>query len=259
MSLIGNEEGIEHGTLRGHRQHTRRKVPATEACGCPQAKRDDEAAKSRAQQSSQPRAAGQHKWNGGQFAVGTSRPEANTAVREACTTDGCGQQSVGPFPKQRGWVRVHVAGSTEPARDSASPPSATSPTVTAAHPCSRKAVQHYGRVRGQQLPGRPRRRVLGVADLPGGFCRGLQHAGGQFRKAAGPGQVPGGWCRVPAGAAARPAAPPARPRSAKALRALPVDYRTGLVRRRALDLYEAIPAQHHHERAVRELWDALAA
>ena len=43
-----------------------------------------------------------------------------------------------------------------------------------------------------------------------------------------------------------------------ALTALPSDYRTGLVRRRALDLYEAI-AQHHHERAVRDLRDALAA
>lgn len=118
MSLIGQEEGIEHGTLRGHRQHTRRKVPATEACGCLQAKRDDEQAKSQARQAGHsPRAAGQHKWNGGQFTAGTSRPEANTAVREACTTDGCGQQSVGRFPKQRGWVRVHVAGSTEPARD----------------------------------------------------------------------------------------------------------------------------------------------
>ncbi|MGW7386357.1 hypothetical protein [Streptomyces sp. NPDC054794] len=36
-------------------------------------------------------------------------------------------------------------------------------------------------------------------------------------------------------------------------------YRTGLVRRRALDLHEAIPAQHHHERALRELRDVLAA
>ncbi|WP_245226583.1 hypothetical protein [Streptomyces smyrnaeus] len=39
---------------------------------------------------------------------------------------------------------------------------------------------------------------------------------------------------------------------------LPVDYRTGLVRRRALDLYEAIPAQHHRERAVQELRDVVA-
>ncbi|MER7967628.1 hypothetical protein ABTX35_01180 [Streptomyces sp. NPDC096080] len=47
-------------------------------------------------------------------------------------------------------------------------------------------------------------------------------------------------------------------RTVAALTALPADFRTGLVRRRALDLYEAIPAQHHHERAVRELRDVLA-
>ncbi|MGX1316496.1 hypothetical protein RKD24_006615 [Streptomyces calvus] len=48
-------------------------------------------------------------------------------------------------------------------------------------------------------------------------------------------------------------------RTADALTTLPSDYRTGLVHGRALDLYEAIPAQHHHERAVRDLRDALAA
>ncbi|MEU3201417.1 hypothetical protein [Streptomyces sp. NPDC006996] len=48
-------------------------------------------------------------------------------------------------------------------------------------------------------------------------------------------------------------------RTVAALTALPADYRTGLVHRRALDLYEAIPAQHHHERAVRELRDVVAA
>ncbi|MEU4039767.1 hypothetical protein [Streptomyces collinus] len=48
-------------------------------------------------------------------------------------------------------------------------------------------------------------------------------------------------------------------RTIAALTALPDGYRTGLVRRRAQDLYEAIPAQHHHERAVQELQDALAA
>jgi hypothetical protein len=47
-------------------------------------------------------------------------------------------------------------------------------------------------------------------------------------------------------------------RTVAALTALPVDYRTGLVRRRALDLYEAIPAQHHRERAVQELRDVVA-
>ncbi|WP_327321093.1 hypothetical protein OG735_40860 [Streptomyces sp. NBC_01210] len=39
---------------------------------------------------------------------------------------------------------------------------------------------------------------------------------------------------------------------------LPDGYRTGLVRRRALDLYEAIPTQRHHERSVRELHNVLA-
>jgi hypothetical protein len=48
-------------------------------------------------------------------------------------------------------------------------------------------------------------------------------------------------------------------RTVAALTGLPDGYRTGLVRRRALDLYEAIPTQHHGERAVRELRDVLAA
>jgi len=48
-------------------------------------------------------------------------------------------------------------------------------------------------------------------------------------------------------------------RATAALAALPDDFRTGLVRRRALDLYEAVPAQHHSERAVRELRRVLAA
>ncbi|KUN33808.1 hypothetical protein AQJ27_49800 [Streptomyces olivochromogenes] len=48
-------------------------------------------------------------------------------------------------------------------------------------------------------------------------------------------------------------------RTVAALTGVPDGYRTGLVRRRALDLYEAIPTEHHHERAVRELRDVLAA
>ncbi|GHD07587.1 hypothetical protein GCM10010313_26910 [Streptomyces violarus] len=48
-------------------------------------------------------------------------------------------------------------------------------------------------------------------------------------------------------------------RTIAALTALPGDYRTGLVHRRAQDLHEAIPTQHHHERAVRELRDVLTA
>ena len=48
-------------------------------------------------------------------------------------------------------------------------------------------------------------------------------------------------------------------RTIAALKALPDSYRSGLVHRRALDLYEAIPTEHHHERTVRELRDVLAA
>ncbi|MGW2888211.1 hypothetical protein ACWDDN_23315 [Streptomyces griseoruber] len=50
-------------------------------------------------------------------------------------------------------------------------------------------------------------------------------------------------------------------RAVAALAGLPGGFRTGLVRcgSRTLDLYEAIPAQHHGERAVRGLRDVLAA
>ncbi|MFI0220358.1 hypothetical protein [Streptomyces lydicus] len=47
-------------------------------------------------------------------------------------------------------------------------------------------------------------------------------------------------------------------RTVNLLAGLPDAYRTGLVHHRALDLYRSIPVQHHAERAVRELRDALA-
>ncbi|MFJ8769611.1 hypothetical protein [Streptomyces clavifer] len=40
---------------------------------------------------------------------------------------------------------------------------------------------------------------------------------------------------------------------------LPAAFRTGLVHHRATDLYRSIPARHHHEAAVEELRDVLAA
>ena len=46
-------------------------------------------------------------------------------------------------------------------------------------------------------------------------------------------------------------------RAVDALTGLPDGYRTGLVRRRALDLFHAIPAEHHRERDVRELRDVV--
>lgn len=47
-------------------------------------------------------------------------------------------------------------------------------------------------------------------------------------------------------------------RTIATLTGLPGGYRTGLVHRHALDLHEAIPTDHHHERAVRELRNVLA-
>ncbi|MEW2130381.1 hypothetical protein [Streptomyces sp. NPDC005435] len=46
-------------------------------------------------------------------------------------------------------------------------------------------------------------------------------------------------------------------RTVAVLSGLPPAYRNGLVHRRAMDLYRAIPAQHHRERAVRALQDVL--
>ncbi|OEJ29958.1 hypothetical protein AS594_35960 [Streptomyces agglomeratus] len=46
-------------------------------------------------------------------------------------------------------------------------------------------------------------------------------------------------------------------RTVTVLNGLPAPYRTGLVHRRATDLYRSIPSRHHRELAVRELHDAL--
>ncbi|MFD4702656.1 hypothetical protein [Streptomyces niveus] len=40
MSVIGQEAAIEHGSMRGYRQHTHRKIKATEDCGCLKAVRE---------------------------------------------------------------------------------------------------------------------------------------------------------------------------------------------------------------------------
>ncbi|MEU2981475.1 hypothetical protein ABZ678_32205 [Streptomyces hirsutus] len=41
------------------------------------------------------------------------------------------------------------------------------------------------------------------------------------------------------------------------MKALPDDYRTGLGRRRSVERCEEISSQHHRERAVRQLRDAI--
>lgn len=113
MSVIGQEEGIDHGSMRGYRQHTYRKVPATEACGCLAAVRE-------AQRASKPtqRTQKQKEWAGGQYVTsGTeSRPGRPILPPGECPTEGCGQEVAARTVQRRGWVRVHVQGSTMPPR-----------------------------------------------------------------------------------------------------------------------------------------------
>ncbi|MFF3459595.1 hypothetical protein ACFYXH_35905 [Streptomyces sp. NPDC002730] len=114
MSVIGQEEGIDHGSMRGYRQHTYRKVPATEACGCLAAVREAQRASKPVQQRSQK----QRQGAGGQYVTsGTgTRPGRPILPPGECPTEGCSQECAGRTIQRRGWVRVHVQGSTMPPR-----------------------------------------------------------------------------------------------------------------------------------------------
>lgn len=126
MSVIGQEEGIEHGTGKGVGQHTYRKVPITETCGCRPVQR---AARTRSAVKTgrtsakagdgSTRSTAQREWYGGNFVRHDGLPTLGRAVHApgSCPEPGCGQET-GPEtdPPLRGWVRVAVSGSTEPAR-----------------------------------------------------------------------------------------------------------------------------------------------
>ncbi len=114
MSVIGQEEGIEHGSMRGYRQHTYRRVPATEECGCLAAVREAQ----RVSKPVQGRSQKQKQWYGGQFVTDTtgSRPGRPILPPGECPTVDCGQEVAGRTIQRRGWVRVHVQGSVIPPR-----------------------------------------------------------------------------------------------------------------------------------------------
>ncbi|MFI5808375.1 hypothetical protein [Streptomyces sp. NPDC051561] len=123
MSVVGQEQGIDHGSMRGYRQHTYRQVPATEACGCLAAVRE-------AQRTSKPvkeRSQKQREWYGGKYvtAASGSQPGRRILPPGDCPTDGCGQEATGRSEPARGWVRIHVQGSTMPARLFCAGPCAT--------------------------------------------------------------------------------------------------------------------------------------
>ncbi|MFH9977907.1 hypothetical protein ACH4ND_01340 [Streptomyces sp. NPDC017179] len=97
---------IEHGTLRGWRQHKRHGSIACDPCAAARrlSKQDPPAESTqRARQ----------QWNRGM--VGDSRPATSAPVIETCTVDGCGITADQPAPSPA-MVRIHVPGSTDPAR-----------------------------------------------------------------------------------------------------------------------------------------------
>lgn len=114
MSVIGQEAGIEHGSMRGYRQHTYRKIQATEECGCLKAMREYQ----RTSKPATARTEKQKHWYGGQFVHtgGGTQPGRPILPPGECPTDGCGQECAGRTVQRLGWVRVHVQGSAVPPR-----------------------------------------------------------------------------------------------------------------------------------------------
>jgi hypothetical protein len=125
VSVIGQEAGIEHGTGKGVGQHTYRRVPITETCGCRQVQRDARAAKAVTKPGAKNgtkaggRSQAQKEWYGGNFVQHDGMPRAARVIQApgGCPEPDCGQEA-GPdaAPAPRGWVRVVVSGSSEPAR-----------------------------------------------------------------------------------------------------------------------------------------------
>ncbi|GAA1405341.1 hypothetical protein GCM10009639_52200 [Kitasatospora putterlickiae] len=108
--MAGTLGPIEHGTLRGYRQHRHRKVAIADGdpCGCRAVYNADQRERAAV---AAPRSA--HEWNRGltgERPVIPSRPTGR-----ACPTEGCGEAGTvtGGRP---GWIYARVAGSREPGR-----------------------------------------------------------------------------------------------------------------------------------------------
>lgn len=114
MSVIGQAAGIEHGSMRGYRQHTYRKVPATEACGCLKAVREDSAQRAAERKGARPTAKA---WNGGMTGTAPARPQGQTITRTCPKAKaGCGVRVADTGRPGPDMVRVAEPGSREPAR-----------------------------------------------------------------------------------------------------------------------------------------------
>lgn len=122
MNVIGQAAGIEHGTVKGYRQHKYREVAATQECGCLKAVRDDKAAKkatSPKKATSAPKRArrtstASKAWNGGM--TGETPVLPPRPVTGKCPAPGCGSKTSDTGRPGPDMVRVDVPGSREPAR-----------------------------------------------------------------------------------------------------------------------------------------------
>ncbi|MFD4658004.1 hypothetical protein ACFWP2_20540 [Kitasatospora sp. NPDC058444] len=111
---------IEHGTIKGYRQHRYRKVgiPTNDGCGCRAAYNASKRERAAAQA---PRSA--HEWNRG---LTGERPVIATRPLSArCPTEGCGEDGTDPRVGGDGWVFIRVVGSAMCGRWYCSGPCAT--------------------------------------------------------------------------------------------------------------------------------------
>lgn len=101
-----SEDGIDHGTVRGYRQHRARKVPYCEPCRSAVREENRRYREGRA-------SAAQQTWNRGQ--VGTPAAGREVPTGRDCPTDGCGDLATAPQPAAH---MVHVVWpfSREPGR-----------------------------------------------------------------------------------------------------------------------------------------------
>ncbi|MFF3643432.1 hypothetical protein [Streptomyces sp. NPDC002564] len=101
------QEPIEHGTVRGWRQHNRRHEPA--CLPCIEAKRTDNNAPR------PPASTSKLGWNEGRTTREITLSTQNSPVVALCTVDGCGTEATKPRPAPH-MVTVSVRGSSEPPR-----------------------------------------------------------------------------------------------------------------------------------------------
>ncbi|WP_329311658.1 hypothetical protein [Streptomyces sp. NBC_01262] len=115
VSVIGQEAGIEHGTMKGVGQHKYRKVPATQECGCRQALSDYRAERKAASpRKPRPASSTSKAWNGGMTGATPVLPPR--PLTGECSVPGCGVGTADTGRPGPDMVTVTVPGSREAPR-----------------------------------------------------------------------------------------------------------------------------------------------